>query len=168
MKAIRPVRESSIAPLICVILAACGGSASNITGPSEPEPTVSPPSGPTDPTALASGSFLLLAAGAFGEPGFHEALRITAALPDTLGPTTGLTLVLELRDLSRPDVTCAAPHPTSGCATGDWDDFPGRPATPESGLFLNRLRVVAEGRARDFFLRKTLTLADDPEPGPPT
>lgn len=148
---------------MCVLLAGCGGSASDIAGPLVP-----PSSEPSDPTALTSGSFRLPAAGAFGEPGFHAAFQITAALPDTLGPTTGLTLVLELRDLTRPTVTCSTPHPTSGCATVDWDDFPDRPATPASGLFLNRLRVAAGGGTRDFFLRKTMTLADDPEPGPPT
>ena len=163
---LRFFREATRAPLLCAFLGACGGSGSDIAGPVDT--TFPPASGPSDPTALTSGSFRLPAANAFGEPGFHAAFRINATLPDTLGATTGLTLVLALRDLTRPTITCSAPHPTSGCATVDWDDFPGRPATPADGLFLNRLRVATVGGTRDYFLRKTLAMEDDPEPGPPT
>lgn len=111
---------------------------------------------------------MLLAANAFGEPGFHQTVEVVATLPDTLGRTAGLTLVLALRDLTRPGIECAAHHPLSGCATVDWDDFPSRPATPPSGLFRNRLQVVMASGSRVFHLRKALTLADEPEPGPPT
>ena len=90
-----------------------------------------------------------------------------AKVLETAEELEGLTLVLTLRDLTRPEITCVGESPRSGCATVDWDAFPWEPIAPPDGILLNRLLFLADDWSRAFHLRKTLTLADDPEPGPP-
>lgn len=116
---------------------------------------------------MATGEFRLPAALAFGDPGFHQVLLAARRLPQRLGKTAGLKLVLTLRDAGRPGQTCSAEHPLSGCATVDWSDDPGRPNVPESGVFVNSLTVRLASGTRTFYLRPAGTLARSPEPFEP-
>jgi len=118
---------------------------------------------PMLPIELAGGEFNLPAANAFGEPGFHTAFTLTARVPDDLGTTAGAQIVVSLRDASRPQQTCNAHHPLSGCATVDWSDFEGRPNVPAGGVFDNRLTLQLESGERSFFLSQTGVLADVPD-----
>ena len=144
--------------LVAVTLAVACGSAAT------PTPTIvgSPPDGNVpaatndslaESVVLASGQFVLPAAGAFGAPGFHEVLRAEAQVPTDVASLAGSRLVLRLRDLSRPAVTCDSQHPLSGCATVDWSDFPGRPGVPEGGAFENRVTLPLASGSRTFYLR---------------
>ena len=170
--------------LVLIPLAVACGSPANPTPLRQPEsqaaptPTTaaSPPSG-TAPGAsngslagavvLASGQMALSAAGAFGEPGFHEVLRAKDQLPAEVGGLAGSRLVLKLRDLSRPAITCDSPHPLSGCATVDWSDFPGRPRVPEGGAFVNRITLALTSGPHTFYLSESGQLMDTPEPYSP-
>lgn len=117
---------------------------------------------------LASGTFALPAANAFGDPGFHEVLSTNGVLPNDLGSTAGQLLIVRLWDQSRPMQTCAQDHPTSGCATVDWSDFEGRPNVPQGGVFDNRLTVQLASGARDYFLSEEIRLNDIPDPYVPS
>ena len=129
------------------------------------------PGASNDPQAetvvLASGQIALPAAGAFGEPGFHEVLKAEGQLSADAGGPGGSRLVLKLRDLSRPSVTCDSPHPLSGCATVDWSDFPGRPGVPEGGAFENRITLPLTSGPRTYYLSESGRLRDTPEPYSP-
>ena len=104
----------------------------------------------------------MTAASSFDDPGFHEALIVSATVPD-LGPRPGSDLVLTLRDSSRPEQACSRQHPLSGCASVDWSDSPGRPNVPANGIFDNYLVVVTASGETTLFLREDGRLAGDPE-----
>jgi len=112
---------------------------------------------------LASGEFELVAANAFGEPGFHEPFHFTHSLPADLGSTAGLRLVVLLQEVTRPEQTCSSQHPLSGCATVDWSDAEGRPKVPPGGVFDNSLAVELRSGERTFFLSELGVLADAPD-----
>ena len=170
--------------LLLIPLAVACGSARDPTDPSPPQPQVTPaPTTADSPSngaalgasggqiaeavVLASGQMALSAADAFGEPGFHEVLRAEAQLPAGVGGLAGLRLVLKLRDISRPSITCDSAHPLSGCATVDWSDFPGRPGVPEGGAFVNRVTLALTGGPHIFYLSESGQLIDTPEPYSP-
>ncbi len=112
---------------------------------------------------LAKGEFQLPAAGAFGEPGFHEVLTVTHDLPSDLSIMMGSRLVIKLWDAGRPNRNCGNEHPLSGCATVDWSDAPGRPNVPPSGVFGNSISLQSEDGERRFFLSESGALTDSPD-----
>lgn len=150
-----------------VLRGALGVAATILTACAAPGPARAPSSAAApEPSGrvVASGELALPAAGAFGEPGFHDVLTFTAAVPPG---TSGRTLVLRLRDASRPERSCASEHPLSGCATVDWSDDPGRPKVPASGVFENTLMVRAGAQSATLHLRANGRLAAAPEPFDP-
>ena len=112
---------------------------------------------------LAVGTFRLPAASAFGQPGFHEQVTINSSVPVTPAPAVGRTLVIQLRDSSRPGQTCSEDHPLSGCATVDWSDSIDRPKVPPGGVFDNSLTMPLAGGPATLFLRADGALAARPE-----
>lgn len=108
---------------------------------------------------IASGTFRLPAAQAFGEPGFHQVLVASGRLPHGLRLRPGARIVVSLRDAGRPGRQCSSEHPLSGCATVDWSDDPRRPKVPPGGVFENSLTL---GRAK-LFLRESRALALRPD-----
>ena len=127
-------------------------------------PAASPaPTASATALVLATGTFRLPAASAFGEPGFHEALTIRASVPVALAPAAGRTLVVRLHDSSRPGQSCSGDHPLSGCATVDWSDSPDRPKVPAGGVFDNSLTLPLAKGAGTLFLRADGTLNTRPE-----
>ena len=132
-----------------------------------PQTTKGPASLGMSAGTLAEGEFQIPAAGAFGEPGFHEVLITSHELDRGLGPTAGLRLVLTLRDAGRPAQTCSREHPLSGCATVDWSDSPGRPKVPQGGVFENRLTIRFESGEHPLFLSDSGALNEDPDPFKP-
>ena len=119
------------------------------------------------PLTLAIGDFLLPAAGAFGDPGFHQVITVMARVPANLGSATGSRLVLRLWDAGRPGATCRSEHPLSGCATVDWSDAPARPKVPASGVFQNSVTLELVSGPRTFFLGAAGLLQDSPDPFDP-
>ena len=80
----------------------------------------------------------------------------------------GASLVLVLRDASRPGQTCDRQHPLSGCATVDWSVFEGRPGVPPGGVFDNRIVIRRPSGERTLFLSEGGVLADAPDSYSPT
>ncbi len=107
----------------------------------------------------SQGVFDLVAANGFDDPGFHELITISGEFPQGLGATAGRQLVVALRDAGRPDLICEIHHPSSGCATVDWDDFGGRRNTPPGGgYFANRVLLATEDGPLELFLNMDLGL----------
>ena len=113
--------------------------------------------------ALLAGEFELVTAAAFGDPGFHQVITLTADMPTDLGRTGGLRMVLKLRDAVRSGQTCSQEHPLSGCATVDWSDAVGRPGVPSSGVFKNSIVLELGSGRRTVFLSEAGTLEDAPD-----
>jgi hypothetical protein len=137
--------------------------ASACTSESAQQSTTSAPATTINATGLgvlASGSFDLPAADSFDAPGFHEVLEFTTAIP---AASAGGSLIVRLRDVSRPNQTCDSEHPLSGCATVDWSDFEDRPAVPSGGVFDNRLSIDLADGTRTWYLSETGALADTPD-----
>ena len=163
-------------PIVALALAfavACGSSATVAPGELvglEPSPTTEQPS-PTQALTpsgsgsrtLAVGEFTLPDAGSFGEPGFHEELIAAHNLPQDVGRTVGMTLVIALRDAGRPQQTCSREHPLSGCATVDWSDAESPPKVPPGGVFDNSLTVQLESGTHTVFLSESGGLNDAPD-----
>lgn len=118
---------------------------------------------PATTAVLAAGEFQLPAAGAFGEPGFHEVLSASFDPPAGQSNAAGKKLVLKLWDAGRPGQNCGSEHPLSGCATVDWSDAPGRPNVPSGGVFENSITLDLGGEERVFFLNESGDLKDSPE-----
>ncbi len=165
-------------PAVAVLIfVACDSSA--VVSPEEPERVASPTQAEqppqtevpepsrTFPVILAIGEFELPAAQSFGEPGFHEVLTVTQSVPQDIGSTKGLRLVLALHDAGRPTQTCSREHPLSGCATVDWSDAEGRPKVPPGGVFDNQLTATLSSGKRSFFLSDSGDLNDGPDPFKP-
>jgi len=148
--ALRPTELLALA----LALIACG----NPAGPAAPVPSAS-----TTGAVLAGGTFPLPAANAFGQPGFHEMVSVSAALPAAASPDLGRTLVIRLRDAGRPSKTCAQDHPLSGCATVDWSDSPDRPKVPAGGVFDNSLTLPLATGTATLFLRANGALSASPD-----
>ena len=156
-----------------VLVIACGseavvesGTGQNVTAIPTAVPSPDAEAGRPLPGAariLASGEFRLLAANAFGEPGFHEVLTATHDLPSDLSSITGKRLVLRLWDAGRPERNCNSEHPLSGCATVDWSDAPGRPNVPPGGVFDNSITFQFAAGERNFFLSESSDLNDQPD-----
>ncbi len=144
------------------VLAACTGRGPAVGGtPADVSPS---PVESGEARALAQGRLELPAANAFGEAGFHEVLTTTARVPEQLGATSGLRLVVSLSDASRPSQSCSQDHPLSGCATVDWSDDPSRPNVPAGGVFDNSVTVRLSSGPRTFYLSQSGALADHPDP----
>ena len=107
---------------------------------------------------LLSGSVEVPAAGAFGDPGFHEPLTLTGTIPESAAGLTG-ELVVRLFDVRKPDRACDRDHPLSGCTTVDWSDFEDRPGVPSGGVFDNRLSVLSTAGPTEYFLSERRGLA---------
>jgi hypothetical protein len=144
-----------------VVATACGSSNSGATTTTRSIITTPPSTVTAGSVVLAEGTLELPAADAFGDPGFHEVLVVTATAPP--GGTAGQTLVVRLRDARRPDQACDSEHPLSGCVTVDWSDIENRPNVPEGGVFDNHLTVDLVSGPRTFFLSETGALADEPD-----
>jgi hypothetical protein len=150
---LRALRRAEFLALALALMA-CGNTAG---------PTALAPSAPTTGEVLAGGVFSLVEADAFGQPGFHEVVAVSATLPAAAPPDLGRTLVIRLRDAGRPGQTCAQDHPVSGCATVDWSDSPDRPNVPRSGVFDNSLSLPLATGTTTLFLRANGALAASPE-----
>lgn len=124
-----------IAASLPLLIAACGGS-----GKQAPAPT-----GGTTP-APASGGEARFAVPAvrnldFHSRGFHYPVTVRMKVQGG-----GRTVVLALRNVSRPDQRCTQDHPLGGCVTVDWADDPSRPHVPRSGVFANTVAIrTAQG-----------------------
>jgi hypothetical protein len=158
--------------ILALLTAACGAGESTEVAPSSTVPLTSAPENPTandgaSSVVLLSGSFQIPAAASFDDPGFHETLVVTGAVPDTASGASG-ELVVRLFDIGQPNRACDRDHPLSGCATVDWSDFENRPGVPTGGVFDNRLRVVSTSTAVDFFLSERRGLAMTPDEYSPT
>ncbi|MDX1503801.1 MAG: hypothetical protein R3325_15685 [Thermoanaerobaculia bacterium] len=147
------------AALFATLLAACGESDS----PTAPGPPPPPPPGPGPELVLASTELVLPAALSRGDAGEHESYFVAARVRPDLGPTAGARLIVTLQDVSRPGLACASDEPEDGCATVDWSGDPADPRVPAGGVFLNRLRLELASGARDYFLSRTLRLAEVPD-----
>ena len=177
------MRVPLVLPVIAVVMSVtCAGSIPDPTATptSAPAPSLAPATaGPflatsqatpqaTTPSIgsgieLSSGELSLPAAGAFGEAGFHEVLTASTRLPDGIGVTSGLRLVLALWDTTRPTQSCDSQHPLSGCATVDWSDAVGRPKVPAGGVFDNRIVFSGGSGERVFFVSASGRLNDGPD-----
>ena len=116
---------------------------------------------PVSAVRMATGEFDLPAAAAFGDPGFHETIRLTHSTPSALEPTAGMRIVVALWDAGRPEQACSREHPLSGCATVDWSDAESRPKVPAGGVFENSLKLQLGAGARTFYLSERGFLADE-------
>ena len=137
-------------------------AAPSLTATATPGPAPAAAPALTVPQSLASGEFRLPAAGGFGQPGFHEVLVATHALPPSVDMAGGLRLVLKLWDAGRTQQTCSRDHPLSGCATVDWSDFESRQKVPPGGVFENSLTVQLASGPHTFFLTEDGELNDEP------
>lgn len=149
-----------------LLLAACGTSPAGLASAPTSAPTVPAPTAATLPAGgvvLASGEFSIPASVGFGVPGSHDVLTASGTTPADLATTAGMRLVIELRDVSRPELKCTSEHPLGGCATVDWSDFPERPKVPESGVFDNHITLRLASGERTFYLSEQNRLADKPD-----
>jgi len=156
---------------LSLVAAACGAGDSDTasslsTVPSATVPESSEEDGGVDLVLLA-GSIDIPAAGAFGDPGFHQPYVLTGIVPEAAVGLSGV-LVVRLRDVGRPSQKCDRNHPLSGCATVDWSDFEDRPGVPEGGVFDNRLNVISGRGPVGLFLSESGTLATTPDAYSPT
>ncbi len=106
---------------------------------------------------------MIPAAMSFDDPGFHFVINVTHDLTDVQQSIAGLTIVVSLRDVSRPEQTCSTPHPTSGCATVDWSDFNGQPYVPPGGVFNNSLKLQLSSGEHILYLSESGVLAGAPD-----
>ena len=157
-----------LTPALCFSLAlflSCGGPGSpTAPGPAPaPDPVPGPDPAPSVGVVLMSGTLTLPAALDRGDIGEHQEYIVNERLPEDLEPTSGRTLVVELRDATRPELTCTADEPEAGCATVDWSAEPGLPGVPAGGLFVNRLEIELASGAVEYYLSRTLRLAAVPD-----
>ena len=131
---------------LLVALAACSGTTT---------PAVAPATGPTSEDVV---TVVVPAASSFDDPGFHAVVEVSGTVDAAI--PAGATIVFSLRDAGRPDATCEAEHPLSGCVTVDWSDSPDRPHVPPGGVFDNHLTVGD----RTWFMSESGTLAGRPDP----
>ena len=170
-----PLITRFLTPALCFSLAlsaSCGGPGSpTAPGPAPapgPGPTPGPGPAPSAGIVLMSGTLRLPAALDRGDVGEHQEYIVNRRLPEDLEPTSGRTLVIELRDATRPALICTDDEPEAGCATVDWSAEPGLPGVPANGLFINRLEVELAFGAVEYYLSRTLRLAAVPDLVDPT
>ncbi len=132
------------------------------TPPTPPSDSTAEPTGTPGEIVLAAGTLDVPGAQAFGDPGFHEPLEISAPIPAGAEGRQG-RLVLRLADAARPGITCESEHPLSGCVTVDWSDFADRPGVPPGGVFDNHLGVVTAEGPELLFLSESGALAASPD-----
>ena len=160
-------RSLTVVVALSLVVVACSGE--NLTIPpddSKSSPTA-PPAGGDGEHVLLQGEIDLVAASAFGDPGFHEVLELTGTIPEAAAGMAG-ELLVRLVDIGRPDQECDREHPLSGCATVDWSDFEDRPGVPPGGVFDNHLNVVSTSGPVELFLSETDGLAQAPDSYSPT
>lgn len=127
------------------------------------------PAGASEPAPIiAAGVFSLAAADSFESEGFHQLIELDTVVAGGYTVPAGASLVLVLRDASRPAQTCDRQHPLSGCATVDWSDFEGRPGVPPGGVFDNRIVIRRASGERTLFLSESGVLAAAPDAYSPT
>jgi hypothetical protein len=163
------MRRALIPVAISLLAAACSNGDGTVTPTSPIAPT--PPTEASAPgrpdSILLTGSIRVPAAREFSDPGFHETFVLTGTVPEAAAGATG-ELVVRLRDVGRPNLTCDRDHPLSGCATVDWSDFEDRPGVPPGGVFDNHLSVVSSSGAIALFLSERRGLASAPDEYSPT
>ena len=160
-------RYLTVVVALSLVVVACSGE--NLTIPTDDSrstPTASPAGGDGG-FVLLEGEVELVAASAFGDPGFHEVLVVTGTIPQAVAGMTG-ELSVRLVDIGRPDQKCDREHPLSGCATVDWSDFEDRPGVPAGGVFDNHLNLVSMSGPLQLFLSETDGLAETPDSYSPT
>jgi len=164
-----PTRPFVVVAALAMLATACSSGVAPTTASPTAATTTAVVSSKAKPTnngavVLLQGTTKVDAAQSFDDAGFHKTLSLTATVPD-LGPlagVTGSTIVVSLRDASRPGQTCNQDHPLSGCLTIDWSDAPGRPRVPDSGVFRNELTFTTGGTTT-LHLSESGVLADNPD-----
>lgn len=148
---------------LALLAAACAGGDNRSAVPTESSTDATVERDEPAPSALAAGTFRVPAAASFGDPGFHEPVLITSVLPEELDSTADRTIVLALRDVTRPQQDCSREHPLSGCATVDWSDHEDRPNVPPGGVFDNRITLQLASGPLTVFLSESGDLAAAPD-----
>ncbi len=163
------LKPITIMLIVVLAVVACGDdeAASSRADDAAPVTGAVPQAQTSGRVTLSAGELNLVAAVAFGDPGFHEVVALTADMPTDLGDTAGFKIVLKLWDAGRSEQTCSREHPLSGCATVDWSDAIGRPKVPDSGVFENSIALELESGTRTFYLGDAGTLKDAPDPFKP-
>jgi hypothetical protein len=164
-----------------LLVAACSNDGASDADATPDDVQTSPPVGTddtTDSTALdgagepapiiAAGVFSLAAADSFESEGFHQVIELDTVVAGGYTVPAGASLVLVLRDASRPGQTCDRQHPLSGCATVDWSDFEGRSGVPPGGVFDNRTVIRRPSGERTLLLSESGVLPDAPDAYSPT
>ncbi len=156
-------RRLSVACVIgalALISAGCSSSITNATSTSVS--TLDPAS--SNSITLLTGRATVEAARSFDDPGFHHSLSIQGILPTDLDGAevgvSGYTILISLRDASRPEQTCDRDHPLSGCVTIDWADSPGRPHVPTTGVFDNQVSLMTTRGLRHLYLSEAGSLSE--------
>jgi hypothetical protein len=161
-----------------LVASACGSSSGDPLGNAEATATtvssvlpeaesgassaVETPAGSSE-ALLASGTFEIPAVQTIADaPGFHERVVASGSVANVTA-TAGETLVIRLRDETRPGIECASEHPLSGCVTVDWSDFEDRPRVPTGGAFTHLVSIELQSGRHDFFLSESGLLADVPD-----
>ena len=160
----------SLALLALLLVAACsndGASDADATTDDTTDSTDLDGAGEPAPI-IAAGVFSLAAADSFESEGFHQVIELDTVVAGGYTVLAGASLVLVLRDASRPGQTCDRQHPLSGCATVDWSDFEGRPGVPPGGVLDNRIVIRRPSGERTLFLSESGVRPDAPDAYSPT
>jgi hypothetical protein len=149
--------------LAAAFLAGCGsGDGSRPSACPGGSPGAESPGAGRRGTRLGGGLIRVPAALAPGEPGSEQVFRFGQKARNVKATRPGQTLVVTLRDASRPRVTCAYDHPLSGCVTIDW--FGGGDSSGGGEPLENVLTLELRSGERTFYLSETGILASDPPP----
>lgn len=159
-----------LALLALLLVAACSREgADDVARDDAQTPPLTENSDTAEPAPIiAAGVFDLADADSFESEGFHQVIELDTVIAGGYTVPAGASLILVLRDASRPSQTCDRQHPLSGCATVDWSDFEGRPGVPDGGVFDNRLVIQRPSGERTLFLSESGSLADAPDAYSPT
>ena len=145
-------RYLTVVAALALVVVACSGE--NLTIPTDDfrSTTTTPPADGDGEFVLLQGEVELVAASAFGDPGFHEILELTGTVPAAAGMTGELSV--RLVDIGRTDQ--------------ELSDFVDRPGVPTGGVFDNYLNVVSTSGRLELFLSETRGLAEAPDSYSPT
>jgi hypothetical protein len=100
----------------------------------------------------------VMVGGSFDIPVTGSALvtyQVEGTLPEELEPTTGKVLILALRDISQPWLTCVGAATSSNCAV----------VQTQETVVPARVSLLSASRQVTFFLETTFELGEAPEPG---
>ena len=160
-------RYLGVVVVLSLVVVACAGENLTIPPDKSESTTTAPLASGTVESVLLEGEVELVAASAFGDPGFHEVLELTGTIPEAAAGMAG-ELLVKLVDIGRPEQRCDRDHSLSGCATVDWSDFEDRPGVPTGGVFDNHLTVISTSGPIELFLSETDGLAEAPDSYSPT